>query len=423
MARGDERGGNRPRKASFEATDKRRRTGSISGRLRAASDLAEYGLIQAEDKGLVKDLIITEDPEFLKALDEFSADPSNGKNLQIVLKKTSKRRGSIDLLEGIDLDFLDADFTDPDGDDEAGVDVSATAGLGLGCTDVDAIGTPGAQGGLGPKSRSGTISGLEVSMFGNYFSNGPPSLDLTGFNATANSKVPTFAPSVFDLDDLAPANGVGGGGAATRARNLSMDSDFGGGGGTRPRLGSSDWGRMRLGSGDASGKLGLGASNNYPANIFDIGFEDFTRSRAPSVVPVTVGKGGGKSGKVGGQQVRYSVAPPGSIPGRPGMMRASPPTFQELMDGGKPRQAFNHGINSSPNPYAITSPPGQGSIGAYTAEERRARIARFMEKRSRRVWTKRVKYDVRKNFADSRIRVKGRFVKKEDENALRNSGN
>jgi len=35
--------------------------------------------------------------------------------------------------------------------------------------------------------------------------------------------------------------------------------------------------------------------------------------------------------------------------------------------------------------------------------------------RDRRVWTKKVKYDVRKNFADSRIRVKGRFVKKEDE--------
>ena len=29
------------------------------------------------------------------------------------------------------------------------------------------------------------------------------------------------------------------------------------------------------------------------------------------------------------------------------------------------------------------------------------------------------KYDVRKNFADSRMRVKGRFVKKEDEDLLR----
>ena len=51
----------------------------------------------------------------------------------------------------------------------------------------------------------------------------------------------------------------------------------------------------------------------------------------------------------------------------------------------------------------------------------RGRIVRrsFFEKRKQRVWTKKVKYDVRKNFADSRLRVKGRFVKKEDEELLR----
>merc|ERR1711916_37322 len=61
----------------------------------------------------------------------------------------------------------------------------------------------------------------------------------------------------------------------------------------------------------------------------------------------------------------------------------------------------------------------EGFIGAYSPESRRKRIEKFLEKRSRRVWTKKVKYDVRKNFADSRLRVKGRFVKKEDEEVLR----
>ena len=61
----------------------------------------------------------------------------------------------------------------------------------------------------------------------------------------------------------------------------------------------------------------------------------------------------------------------------------------------------------------------EGFIGAYSPESRRQRIQKFLEKRSRRVWTKKVKYDVRKNFADSRLRVKGRFVKKEDEEVLR----
>lgn len=47
-----------------------------------------------------------------------------------------------------------------------------------------------------------------------------------------------------------------------------------------------------------------------------------------------------------------------------------------------------------------------GFVGAYSPEQRRLRIEKFIEKRGRRVWTKKVKYDVRKNFADSRLRVK-----------------
>ncbi|KAL7579299.1 hypothetical protein ACA910_013978 [Epithemia clementina (nom. ined.)] len=60
-----------------------------------------------------------------------------------------------------------------------------------------------------------------------------------------------------------------------------------------------------------------------------------------------------------------------------------------------------------------------GWVGAYSPESRKARLERFMEKRKHRVWTQGVKYDVRKNFAESRLRVKGRFVKKEDELMMR----
>jgi hypothetical protein len=60
-----------------------------------------------------------------------------------------------------------------------------------------------------------------------------------------------------------------------------------------------------------------------------------------------------------------------------------------------------------------SSLPGQkpiittaGFIGSYSPDQRKVRIERFLEKRGRRVWTRKVKYDVRKNFADSRLRIK-----------------
>lgn len=55
-----------------------------------------------------------------------------------------------------------------------------------------------------------------------------------------------------------------------------------------------------------------------------------------------------------------------------------------------------------------------GRIGIYLPEARRARIARFHAKRKMRIWRKRIKYDCRKKLADSRPRIKGRFVKRSD---------
>jgi hypothetical protein len=55
-----------------------------------------------------------------------------------------------------------------------------------------------------------------------------------------------------------------------------------------------------------------------------------------------------------------------------------------------------------------------GRIGIYLPEERKKRVAKFHLKRKMRIWRKRIKYDCRKKLADSRPRIKGRFVRRSD---------
>lgn len=58
-----------------------------------------------------------------------------------------------------------------------------------------------------------------------------------------------------------------------------------------------------------------------------------------------------------------------------------------------------------------------GRIGIYTPAERAAIIQKFNAKRARRVWNKKIRYNCRKNLADRRMRVKGRFVKRSVESS------
>jgi hypothetical protein len=61
-------------------------------------------------------------------------------------------------------------------------------------------------------------------------------------------------------------------------------------------------------------------------------------------------------------------------------------------------------------PENMLENPAEVRIGAYTKLERKLRIERFRAKKHRRVWKKQIKYDCRKKLADTRPRIKGRFV-------------
>jgi len=87
---------------------------------------------------------------------------------------------------------------------------------------------------------------------------------------------------------------------------------------------------------------------------------------------------------------------------------------------GRPRSMSDPNLNVRLDDQGLLHVEGpKGWVGAYSPDSRELRIQKFLEKRNHRVWVKKVKYDVRKNFADSRLRVKGRFVKKEDEMLMR----
>lgn len=49
-------------------------------------------------------------------------------------------------------------------------------------------------------------------------------------------------------------------------------------------------------------------------------------------------------------------------------------------------------------------------IGTLTIQERLRKIERYLEKKKKRTWVKKIHYNCRKRVADKRLRIKGRFV-------------
>ena len=89
-----------------------------------------------------------------------------------------------------------------------------------------------------------------------------------------------------------------------------------------------------------------------------------------------------------------------------------PETAQELLGGLSLPAEVEEYINNSKIFNQIRAQQAR-KIGTLTLEERRIKLEKYFEKRKKRTFNKRVNYDCRKQVADSRLRIKGRFVTKE----------
>ena len=50
------------------------------------------------------------------------------------------------------------------------------------------------------------------------------------------------------------------------------------------------------------------------------------------------------------------------------------------------------------------------TIGGVSFDKRRIKLLKYMDKKKKRDWKKKVNYDCRKKVADGRLRFKGKFV-------------
>ena len=81
-------------------------------------------------------------------------------------------------------------------------------------------------------------------------------------------------------------------------------------------------------------------------------------------------------------------------------------------------QSYMPVLSNVPPPPPMSPPPPTDDA----PRSRVQAIARYLEKKARRVHTKRIRYQMRKLNADRRPRVKGRFVKREEAAAMRAAG-
>jgi len=472
---------------------KRARAGSISGRLRSMSDLQDRGIIDQQQKGIMKDLIISGNDDLQAALNKYEqGDTTKLVNMINSGVLNNKDANDIDILADLDLGFLNVneDFgivadegnsdtkampipmiTSSNIDDKSrdGNDSNSSMHIGNGSSISQTIVSPA----LHPHtSSSSAYDGIGELDFNEDYDNvsqvsqfSMPQASTSTFTATpSHQPQQTLSMSSSDNVNYQKASHPG-----YRPREDSI-VDM-----QRFRANSLAFGDLfeepnpddqhsvfkwmdqppiitdGSSSNDASSQVvgangGLYILNNRPATMKNGSEEEKKASRVRERLEkkmtreqlmrekkerVAKERQDKKEMKAAQSKLRQEERRKSKKGGdeygdlrknkKDDEMEGSDEDLKEVTSGtGRPRSLSDPNLSIGLDDNGLMHVGGPPDwVGAYSPQSRKIRIERFLAKRNHRVWVKKVKYDVRKNFADSRLRVKGRFVKKEDELLMR----
>nr|CCA20713.1 conserved hypothetical protein [Albugo laibachii Nc14] len=351
---------------------KRGRSGSISSRLLSASDLEGKGLIDTKQKGVMKDLIISGDEALQKALEKFDAGDTSSLEALLDSGRLNRKSSSVDILDDLDLGFLNVGSL---GDTPKHEDQFPATTRNQTLDDWDELGI--FEPSFTDASRDLMEGDFYGSSLGASLSNSLPSLGLG-----------ITPPAVFGLGEEFLDSHSNSKKQIEKEERMQECKDH-----HRKRSQSASKSVLKHGDTSLSSVMGSSFASMELANS--------ASSKPSGSRPI------GIPGTSGGLSVRPHYGE-NSIAAGSGMPHANHNTVLNGLTSVNVTGVRSNDTNKE-----------QRFVGAYSPESRQKRIQNFLDKRQKRVWRKEVKYDVRKNFADSRLRVKGRFVKKEDEQLLR----
>jgi hypothetical protein len=398
--------------ASYEASHfgKRARSGSVSGRLRTASEYLENkGLLDRQTKGILKDLIIIGDEELQRALDRYEMDGDPSLLEEMISSGALEQRlpPDLDILGDFTLDFLT--MNDDDDDDEHGIDYGANIDHHQQQQQQQQQQHPDQT-----ASRSGKQLG-QPSMVSPAYDDGIGDLEFAGdfVSQSNNEQDDDFAEINAELNLPSVENSLDNEDAmmmSEHERRMRSNSLFSALLNDTPRQAAEQ---------QAQQPFGDWRDQMQPAAVKST--EGITIGSSSSAHNPNPSTGSGIAASLDDDDQRKKKEKKKRKEKTSKKKKEEEDEAVEYIPGsGRPRALSDPNLRTSHDMFGLIQVDRpDGWVGAYSPESRKVRIDRFLEKRTKRVWSKTIKYDVRKNFADSRLRVKGRFVRKEDELLMR----